>query len=163
MRVTAKFLSLAAVPAGSAEAEPCLYHPPGMSMWDTWYLQRGAETHVFHLQLLRDNARPASDNESIGHAVSRDLIHWQELPVALRKGPKGSSDDGCLFTGCAIEHNNTVYLFYCGNHQPAGRCRQSMCLATSPSQDGVNFTRYAGNPIIEPDTKGRNRYEITTP
>ena len=121
--------------------EPGLYHPRGMSMWDTWYLQRGAETHVFHLQLQRNNVLPASDNNNIGHAVSTDLIHWKELPVALRGGgSQGRSyDDGHLFTGCAIEHNNTVYLFYCGNHQTAERNRQSMCLATSPSQDGVNF------------------------
>ena len=157
MRLTTIFLTVAALLAGAAVAEPGLYHPRGMSMWDTWYLQRGDETHVFHLQLRRDNVLPASDNNNIGHAVSTDLIHWKELPVALRGGgSQGRSyDDGHLYTGCAIEHNNTVYLFYCGNHQTAGRNRQSMCLATSPSQDGVNFTRYAGNPIIEPDT---NRY-----
>ena len=141
-----------AMPRVSPKQEPGLYHPPGMSMWDTWYLQRGDETHMFHLQLRRDKARRGSDDGSIGHAVSRDLIHWKELPVALRKGPQGSYDDSwSLFTGCAVEHNNTVHLFYCGNHQPADRCRQSMCLATSPSSDGVNFTRHAGNPIIEPD------------
>jgi sucrose-6-phosphate hydrolase SacC (GH32 family) len=141
-----------AAPRVLPKQEPGLYHPAGMSMWDTWYLQRGNETHVFHLQLRRDNARRAADHESIGHAVSTDLIHWKELPVALRKGPKGSYDDSwVLFTGCAVEHDNTVYLFYCGNHQPADRCRQSMCLATSPSHDGVKFTRYEGNPIIEPD------------
>ena len=138
----------------SPKQEPGLYHPPGMSMWDTWYLQRGDETHMFHLQLRRDKARRGSDDGSIGHAVSRDLIHWKELPVALCKGPQGSYDDSwSLFTGCAVEHNNTVHLFYCGNHQPADRCRQSMCLATSPSSDGVNFTRHAGNPIIEPDPR----------
>lgn len=80
-----------------------VYHPPGMSMWDTWYLQRGDETHVFHLQLRRDKARRGSDDGSIGHAVSRDLIHWKDLPVALRKGPQGSHDDSwSLFTGCAV-------------------------------------------------------------
>lgn len=151
-----------AAPKALPRQEPGLYHPPGMSMWDTWYLQRGDETHVFHLQLRRDKARRASDHESIGHAVSTNLIHWKELPVALRKGPKGSYDDSwALFTGCAVEHRNTVYLFYCGNHQPADRCRQSMCLATSPSSDGLRFTRYEGNPIIEPDP--RRYYSIHEP
>jgi hypothetical protein len=135
----------------SPKQEPGLYHPPGMSMWDTWYLQRGDETHLFHLQLRRDDTRRSSDDASIGHAVSRDLIHWKELPVALRKGPQGSYDDGPLFTGCTVEHNNKMYLFYCGNQNLGGRNPQSMCLATSPSSDGVNFNRHAGNPIIEPD------------
>ena len=135
----------------SPKQEPGLYHPPGMSMWDTWYLQRGDETHLFHLQLRRDDTRRSSDDASIGHAVSRDLIHWKELPVALRKGPQGSYDDGPLFTGCTVEHNNKMYLFYCGNQNLGGRNPQSMCLATSPSSDGVKFTRHAGNPIIEPD------------
>lgn len=138
--------------ADAPKQEPGLFHPPGMSMWDTWYLQRGDETHMFHMQNCRDRVRRAPDDGSIGHAVSRDLIHWKELPVALRKGPKGRYDDSWqLFTACAVEHSDTVYLFYTANHLQADRIRQSICLATSPSQDGVTFTRYEGNPIIEPD------------
>lgn len=129
------------------------YYPPGMSMWDTWYLQRGVETHLFHLQQKRKGrSRPKEDDNSIGHAVSEDLIHWTELPIVLRKGPPGSYDDSwALFTGCTVEHDDIVYLFYTGNHAVDGRISQSICLATSPSSDGIKFKRYEGNPIIEPD------------
>jgi len=122
------------------------YHAEGMYHWDTWYLPVGEEVHMFHLQVPRPGStRPDADNCAIGHAVTRDMIHWRELPVALRKGPSGSYDEGPLFTGYAVEHAGTIYLFYCGN----GPEMQTMNLALST--DGVNFSRWEGNPIIQPD------------
>jgi beta-fructofuranosidase len=130
----------------TAEQTAGHYHAAGMYHWDTWYLTLGDEVHMFHLQVRRPgSARPEADNESIGHAVSRDLIHWRELPVALRRGAPGTYDQGPLFTGYAVERAGTIYLFYCGN----GPDRQTMNLALST--DGVNFRRWDGNPVIQPD------------
>lgn len=44
---------------------------------------------------------------SWGHAVSKDLVNWEELPVALLE-----DDDGMKWSGCAvIDKNNTSGLF----------------------------------------------------
>lgn len=140
-----------AQPNPMASSPPLHYHAEGMYHWDTWYLPIGDSLHMFHLQVKRPGSqRPDADDESVGHAVSRDLLHWQELPVALRKGPPGTCDDGCLFTAYAVEHEGTIYLYYCSNHNENGRVRQAICLATS-KDGGQSFGKYPGNPIIEPD------------
>ena len=127
------------------------YRPEGMFFWDGWYLVRDGKAHVFHLQVKRPgSARPNEDEGSIGHAVSEDLLHWKELPVALRRGPRGSYDCGQLFTGSTVWHNGTWYLFYTGNGPGTDPpWDESICLATTT--DGITFTKYSGNPILRAD------------
>jgi beta-fructofuranosidase len=84
-----------------------------------------------------------------GHATSRDLVHWEHLPVALAPTPGGPDADGC-WSGCAVDDNGTPTLIYTGVHGEA----QRPCLATS-NDELVTWQKFAGNPIIaappEPD------------
>lgn len=83
-----------------------------------------------------------------GHRVSEDLIHWDELPIALY--PKTySNEDGC-FSGTSIVHNNTLYLVYTGFYENGGGddIRQVQCLASS--KDGLTFEKHG---IIIDETK----------
>lgn len=77
-----------------------------------------------------------------GHAVSDDLINWTELPIALYPDMPYENDGGC-FSGSAIEKDGRLYVFYTsvarGNKQT-----QSVAI----SEDGINFKKYAGNPVI---------------
>ena len=75
-----------------------------------------------------------------GHAASDDLIKWEHLPVAL--APDSSFDkDGC-FSGTAMILDDKLYLFYTGVHDG----KQEQCIAWST--DGINFEKYADNPVI---------------
>ncbi|MDH6364301.1 beta-fructofuranosidase [Enterococcus sp. PF1-24] len=80
-----------------------------------------------------------------GHAKSRDLVHWEELPVAL--APSESYDNEGCFSGSAIEKEGKLYLVYTGCNKKDGKMRQIQCLAVS--EDGIHFEKYAGNPIID--------------
>ncbi len=77
-----------------------------------------------------------------GHARSKDLVHWEHLPVAL--APEGPEDkDGC-FSGSAVVDGDTLALIYTGHkfHGDASdeaNLYQVQCLATS--RDGVCFER----------------------
>lgn len=77
-----------------------------------------------------------------GHARSKDLVHWEHLPVAL--APQGPEDkDGC-FSGSAVVDGDTLALIYTGHcfHGETGdedNLYQVQCLATS--RDGVHFER----------------------
>ncbi|WP_086350598.1 glycoside hydrolase family 32 protein [Candidatus Enterococcus clewellii] len=79
-----------------------------------------------------------------GHAKSKDLLHWEELPVALAPG-ESYDKDGC-FSGSAIEKDGKLYLMYTGHTVVGEQVRQVQCLAVS--EDGIVFKKYAQNPII---------------
>lgn len=154
LRLTAGGLAcLPDAPGADASPPPQLdYHPQGMSMWDAWFVTKGNEVHAFHLQRLAPGStRPQSEADSLGHAVSRDLLHWQEQPVALPPGPPGSLDDSQPYTGCTIEHAGAYYMFYTMRQAADGGRRQRLGLATS--RDLTTWRRLEQNPIIEPDPR----------
>lgn len=84
-----------------------------------------------------------------GHAVSRDLLHWEYLPCAL--APDMSYDrDGCFSGSAALLPDGRHLLMYTGVENvtgPDGRIRslQTQNLAFG---DGVNYEKYPGNPVL---------------
>ena len=83
-----------------------------------------------------------------GHAISKDLIKWDYLPIAL--APDNEFDkDGC-FSGSAIEKDDKLYLMYTGHVHTGPNIKedykQLQCLAYS--QDGIDFTKLK-NPVID--------------
>ncbi|HEX4748188.1 MAG TPA: glycoside hydrolase family 32 protein [Bryobacteraceae bacterium] len=93
---------------------------------------------------------------SWGHAVSTDLVHWTQLPVALKE------ENGIMiFTGSAVvdEHNSSGF---CMNNKP---CLVAVYTGYTPAQGskkslqtqnlaysndrGRTWTKYSGNPILD--------------
>ncbi len=88
-----------------------------------------------------------------GHAVSDNLIHWTDLPIALAPIPGGPDEGGC-FSGCAV-NNGAPTLIYTGARGERNE-HQTQCIATS--QDGLlTWHKYAGNPVLArvPDEAGQ--------
>lgn len=82
-----------------------------------------------------------------GHAKSKDLIHWEHLPVAL--APDQPYDkDGC-FSGTAIVKDEKLYLIYTGLilGETESESRQVQCIAVSV--DGIHFDKIQQNPVID--------------
>jgi fructan beta-fructosidase len=88
---------------------------------------------------------------SWGHAVSRDLLRWEHLPLALRE------EDGIMaFSGSAVvDAANTSGL--CGAAGPSclvaiytghGHDKQTQNLAVSLDR-GRTFRKYEGNPVLD--------------
>ena len=87
-----------------------------------------------------------------GHAVSKDLLHWEHLPAAL--APDEFYDqDGC-FSGSALTmEDGTHLLMYTSvimRKQANGKTRnvQTQSIAFG---DGVEYEKYPGNPVISED------------
>jgi len=74
-----------------------------------------------------------------GHVRSRDLAHWEHLPIAISPGPE-EFDNGGVWSGSAVAGDRELVVLYTGV-QP-----EVQCLATS--RNGVTFEKYAGNPVI---------------
>jgi beta-fructofuranosidase len=77
-----------------------------------------------------------------GHAVSRDMVHWDHLPIALYPGDGG---DPACFTGSAADNGGEFTLIYTAHSQNRSPM-EVQCIATS--MDGIHFTDYEHNPVI---------------
>ena len=84
-----------------------------------------------------------------GHAVSKDLIHWEHLDPAIARDPVGH-----IFSGSSvIDKKNTagfgkdaiiaIYTNNSVNHD------EVQCIAYS-NENGRTFTKYEGNPVLTP-------------
>ncbi|UDI77361.1 sucrose-6-phosphate hydrolase [Staphylococcus taiwanensis] len=97
-----------------------------------------------------------------GHARSKDLVHWETLPIALTPGDV-EDKDGC-FSGTAIEKDGRLHLFYTGHHyyedNNPDHFWQNQNLAYS--DDGVHFKKYANNAVI-PQAPEDNTHHFRDP
>ncbi len=95
--------------------------------------------HVFY-QHAPHFEKPWNESMHWGHARTKDFVHFEELPVALR--PDMPYDkDGC-WSGTAIVKDGVLFLFY------ACVCGETQAVAVARSEDGVHFEKYAENPVI---------------
>ena len=89
-----------------------------------------------------------------GHAVSKDLIHWEELPIALYPDQFGVQWSGCAIidynntTGFGTKDNPAMVVIYIADSQHTKFPNQVECLAYSLDR-GRTFTKYAGNPVLD--------------
>jgi fructan beta-fructosidase len=95
-----------------------------------------------------------------GHAISKDLIHWQHKPIALYP-----DEHGLIFSGSAVvDKNNSsgfgsvenpplvaIYTYHLMEGEKAGRKDfQTQGIAYS-LDNGDSWTKYEGNPVIGND------------
>ncbi len=110
-----------------------------------------------------------------GHATSKDLFHWKHQPIAIAPGEFSEGKewydwDGC-FSGCGYEFEGKLWLMYTsqrfnrsadGTINPSGsnpsgynpsgssgggNVTERQCFAYS--EDGIHFTKYEKNPVID--------------
>ena len=105
-------------------------------------IQTGDLTHLFY---QHNPNGPFHGTIHWGHAVSRDLVHWQDLPVALAPTPGGPDADGC-WSGCAVMDGPAPTLLYTGVNP------QVQCLATS--DDGLRTWQKRPEPVIAAPPEG---------
>ena len=67
------------------------YHGEGLYQWDTWcHVAPDGLVHAFYLQQARPGGnRPQREADSLGHAISRNLIDWEEQPPVIAPAPTG--------------------------------------------------------------------------
>lgn len=132
-----------------------------INLGDTWACFDGKKVHAFFLQFQRNGEESAgSEVGAIGHAISEDMLHWEQLTTAVPVGNRGSYDDLDHWTGCTACKDGKYYTFYTSRSSVAPDFSNSVTI----SSDGVNFEKYENNPLFTPDEKyyfgENNRPEI---
>jgi len=104
----------------------------------------------YHLFYQHNPYEREWENMHWGHAVSTDLVHWKELPVALFP-----DEHGAMFSGSAvIDDKNTAGFNQGGTpamvvaYTADNPEKQVQCIAYS-LDNGRTFVKYEGNPIID--------------
>ncbi|WP_417897826.1 glycoside hydrolase family 32 protein [Bacillus haimaensis] len=89
-----------------------------------------------------------------GHAISKDLVHWEHQPIALEP-----DEHGAIFSGSAVvDWNNTTGFFpdepglvaiytSAGTYPDSERPRQRQSIAYS-KDSGRTWIKYEGNPVL---------------
>jgi sucrose-6-phosphate hydrolase SacC (GH32 family) len=112
---------------------------------------------VYHLFFQHNPYGIQSGNLTWGHAISRDLVHWKQLPNAIKPDAMGP-----IWSGSAVVDWNNTAGFQSGKHPAvvavytaAGGTSAisrgkpfTQCLAYS-NDNAMTLTKFSGNPVLE--------------
>ena len=123
-------------------ASPIHYRPRRGVFADPIPFYWKGEYHVFYL-------RGGIGHVPWEHIVSKDLVHWKELPPALvSDGEATGPDGGAMFTGSAVEGLGQFHIFYTGDNGGNPQGTEFILHATSP--DLIRWTKHPED-MIAPD------------
>ncbi len=131
------------------------------------YNEATGEYHLFYQQ---DAAiKSGMETKCWAHAVSNDLVHWKELPLAIIE-----DDLGEIYSGSAvIDRNNTsglfdestpsggrmvaLFTYYSGHEGDSEFGIEKQGLAYS-TDNGLTWIKYSGNPVIKNGENFKQQY-----
>lgn len=112
--------------------------PHGPMYHEGWY-------HIFY---QANPHAPIWDHLSWGHLKSRDMVHWQDCPLALVPEREASSPHGCWSGSSVIDKDGKPRIYFtAGNDQDFPN--QSVALATC--DDSVDAWHSRPEPVLRQD------------
>ncbi len=120
---------------------------PGRQIWDFCLVENGGLYHAFYHTIPQQDMNPANA-DTIWHASSPDLRHWDVLGPVLTSGP-GWWDAVAMWAPDVVYDpvSGSWAMLYTG---VADKMVQRPCLAWSP--DLQTWTKSEANPVFEPDS-----------
>lgn len=110
----------------------------------------------YHMFFQYNPHGPTWGDMSWNHAVSKDMMHWTHLPIALTPTPGSPDAFGC-FSGSAIPVGNRVYMVYTGTVESTpelatlrdghSNILETQCLAYSDDPNLLHWTKLP-KPVI---------------
>ncbi len=82
-----------------------------------------------------------------GHAVSEDLVHWQDMPVAFYPEADKGDGDAC-YSGQTLVDGDKVVAFYHGR-------KSGNCIAVARDKWLMHWEKNPANPVIPMSDRGK--------
>ena len=110
---------------------------------------------VYHMYYQHNPSGNTWGNMSWGHATSKDLVHWEEQPLAISTDAQEDVFSGSIVvdknntSGLGTAENPPLIAIYTSAYKEASPYRglQAQSLAYS-LDDGQTWTKYDGNPVL---------------
>ncbi len=119
-----------------------IINPGAYGTWDSWAVHPGAvfkdDDNVYKMYYYGYSDQ--YDQWHIGLATSVDGINWVKYPQPIVMGTSGWEYQ--IGSSSIIKRNGIYCLYYFGRTAPNYR------IGLATSTDGINFTKFAGNPIL---------------
>jgi beta-fructofuranosidase len=99
-----------------------------------------------------------------GHAKSRDLAHWEHLPIALT--PDYANGERYCFSGCCVDDGGTPVIFYTSIGGRLGLANIKIGAQQWMARGDATLTRWqraADNPFVSQSLHPRKIYEWRDP
>ncbi|MFF6802779.1 GH32 C-terminal domain-containing protein [Streptomyces sp. NPDC012616] len=110
----------------------------------------------YHLFFQYNPSGNSWGNMSWGHAVSTDLVHWKQLPVAIPQDDQEMVFSGSVVldasnaTGFGTRKNPPLVAVYTSAQKASGKQQQALAYSTD---GGTTWTKYHGNPVLDIGSK----------
>ena len=142
-----------------AATAPALYHEPYRPQFHytpakNWMNDPNGPIFYkgqYHLFYQYNPSGTGWGNISWGHAVSKDLVHWRELPLAIPQDDKefifsgGVVFDKSNTSGLGTAAHSPLVAIYTSARKDNGQQEQALASSTD---GGLTWRKYAGNPVL---------------
>ena len=119
-----------------------ILNPGDSGSWDSWAVHPGAvfkdDDNLYKMYYYGYSNQ--YDQWHIGLATSIDGINWIKYPQPIIYATSGWEYQ--IGSSSIVKKDGIYYLYYFGRNAPLYR------IGVATSTDGINFTKYSGNPII---------------
>ncbi|WP_285114335.1 GH32 C-terminal domain-containing protein [Leifsonia sp. fls2-241-R2A-40a] len=158
----ASILAFSAVAAGASPAvavdgtatsdtRPYYHYTPQQNWMNdpNGLIYYGGKYHLFYQYNATGNT---GGNASWGHAVSTDLTHWKQLPIAIPSDADEEVWSGSVVndsknsSGLGTGKTGPLVAIYTSAPRATGVQRQSIAYS---NDGGTTWTKYANNPVID--------------
>jgi predicted GH43/DUF377 family glycosyl hydrolase len=117
---------------------------PGQALVDHSFVIRDGEAHIFYNRGYIGYEWDTMTVDTVGHAVSNDLINWRIEPPCVTVD-RDLFEDYQVWSPGVAEKNGRYYMYYTGVNYNAA---QAICLAES--DDLYTWRKYGKNPVVKP-------------
>lgn len=123
-----------------------VFSPPGRYVNDHCFYVDGETAHLFYIDGEIGKGCYDIGNETIiGHAASKDLMHWEELTSALSYNPGIHHEERGIFAPYVIKKEDSYIMLYSSHNMEKA---QYICMAES--KDLYEWEKSDNNPVIKP-------------